>query len=100
MPSLGAIPDGVSKADLPTYMVSTHAPMGERFRCWHIESYTYGVESIMLLALICPNFSYAAMSKEQRESFMYALDVSIGLDRFRPYAPRLRRLLFNGWQNC
>ncbi|KAJ2840574.1 hypothetical protein FBU31_000299 [Coemansia sp. 'formosensis'] len=100
MPRIGAMPDSVTKADLPAYMVSTYAPMGERFRCWHLEGYPYTAEGIMLLALICPNFSYVAISKEQRELFMDALDKFMDLDRFKPYAPRLRRLLFNGWQNC
>ncbi|KAJ2824566.1 hypothetical protein FBU31_003957, partial [Coemansia sp. 'formosensis'] len=80
MPSIGAMPDGVTKPDFPAYMVSTYAPMGERFRCWHIERYSYAVESIMLLALICPNFDYAAMSEERRESFMDDLNEFMDLD--------------------
>ncbi|KAJ2255696.1 hypothetical protein GGI13_001497 [Coemansia sp. RSA 455] len=104
-PRIGAMPYGVTRAELPKYMTSTYSPMGERFRCWHLqyctdEDQTGDVEWMLLLALICPNFDYVATGQERRESFMEDLEWYIDLERFSSYAPRLRRLLFNGWQNC
>ncbi|KAJ2868872.1 hypothetical protein GGH93_006338, partial [Coemansia aciculifera] len=94
-------PDGsYVTAKLSEYMVSTYAPMGKRFRCWHIGRYAGNVECMILLALACPNFDYVAMDQEERKPFMKDLKMFIGLDRFKPYAPRLCRLLFNGGQNC
>ncbi|KAJ2099472.1 hypothetical protein GGI09_002768 [Coemansia sp. S100] len=99
-PSIGSAPDDVRMAELPGYMVSTYCPMGERFRCWHIGYHTGNAECMILLALICPNFDYVAMEQRPRELFMKTLEKLIASARYRPYAPRLRRLLFNGWQSC
>ncbi|KAJ2871686.1 hypothetical protein GGH93_004621 [Coemansia aciculifera] len=99
LPRIGTMPDGVTRAELPAYMVSTYAPLGERFRCWHPERYRDSVECILLLALVCPNFDYVAMNREQRKLFMDDLEWYIDLNSFKPYASRLRRLLFNGWQS-
>ncbi|KAJ2682154.1 hypothetical protein IWW39_006107 [Coemansia spiralis] len=60
----------------------------------------FNVWCVLLLALICPNFDYVSNHPSQRESFMEDLERAIDLDRFRPYAPRLRRLLFKGWRDC
>ncbi|KAJ2875144.1 hypothetical protein GGH93_001827 [Coemansia aciculifera] len=94
------MPESVTRAELPAYMVSTYSPLGERFRCWHLERYRDGVECMLLLALICPNFDYVAVDQQQCESLMGNLEWYIDLDRFKPYTPRLRRLLFNGGQSC
>ncbi|KAJ2879996.1 hypothetical protein H4R27_004987 [Coemansia aciculifera] len=99
-PSIGPMPNGTTRAKLSEYMVSTYAPVGKRFRCWHIGRYAGNVECMILLALACPNFDYVAMDQEERKPFMKDLKMFIGLDRFKPYAPRLCRLLFNGGQNC
>ncbi|KAJ2859738.1 hypothetical protein GGH94_005940 [Coemansia aciculifera] len=74
-PIRGEIPQGVADADLPEYVRSAYAPMGRRSRCWHIAYHSIYdnvdlVTSILLLALICPNFDYAAVYKDYRESFM------------------------------
>ncbi|KAJ2102851.1 hypothetical protein GGI09_000994 [Coemansia sp. S100] len=105
LPRIGPKHTGVTMDKFPSYMVSTFAPIGKRFRCWHLENCTDGyrtgdVECMLLLALICPNFDYVSTDKKQRESFMEDLKEYINLSRFSPYVPRLRRLLFNGWQNC
>ncbi|KAJ2873894.1 hypothetical protein GGH93_002856 [Coemansia aciculifera] len=97
------VPQGVADADLPEYVRSTYAPMGRRFRCWHIAYHSIYdnvdlVTSILLLALICPNFDYAAVYKDDRESFMKEMRKQIADPRFSEYAPRLSRLLYNGWK--
>ncbi|KAJ2022143.1 hypothetical protein IWW57_001676 [Coemansia sp. S610] len=105
MPSLGPMPDGVTMDALPEYVVSQYAPMGERFRCWHfynghsrhcndLETY---VTCVLMLALACPNFDYAVPPSGIRNLFMERLRKEMTSDRFKPYAPRLRRLLFLGW---
>ncbi|KAJ2467184.1 hypothetical protein GGI03_001703 [Coemansia sp. RSA 2337] len=102
MPSLGPMPDGVTPDTLPELIISNYAPMGRRFRCWHlnngsIDNHTELITCVLLLALACPNFDYAAPPVSQRELFMKRMDKDIGSNRFKPYAPRLCRLLFHGW---
>ncbi|KAJ2886728.1 hypothetical protein H4R27_000425 [Coemansia aciculifera] len=101
-PCLGPIPDGVDLDELPEHIISNHAPIGRIFRCWHLNKYfvtnfTDLTVCVLLLALVCPNFDYAATSSYERKWFMEMLEKDIDSDRFKPYAPRLRRLLFNGW---
>ncbi|KAJ2756863.1 hypothetical protein GGI19_000518 [Coemansia pectinata] len=84
-PSIGSMPDGVTMNELPEYMVSTYAPMGERFRCWRIIYYTSNIENIMLLALICPNFDYAAAPAGDRELFMAHMRDNIQADGFKQH---------------
>ncbi|KAJ2413926.1 hypothetical protein GGI10_002729 [Coemansia sp. RSA 2530] len=105
LPIFESLPNGVTWFNISEHLVSTYAPMGRRFRCWHLElcsarSFTVDVWCVLLLALICPNFDYVSNHPSQRESFMEYLERAIDLDRFRPYAPRLCRLLFKGWRDC
>ncbi|KAJ2864229.1 hypothetical protein GGH94_003055 [Coemansia aciculifera] len=102
MPSLGPMPDDVTLDSLPRHIVSNYAPIGRRFRCWHpksgyVTNFTELTTCVLLLALVCPNFDYAVPPSFQRRLFMEILEKDINSDRFMPYAPRLRRLLFNRW---
>ncbi|KAJ2096507.1 hypothetical protein GGI13_000954 [Coemansia sp. RSA 455] len=100
-PTLGELPPGVAMSGLPEYVRSNHAPIGKRFRCWHI---TYNPEcnvaemamATLLLALACPNFSYAAVDGDFSQRFMKAMRKKIFRPEFRKDMPRLKRLLFNG----
>ncbi|KAJ2334809.1 hypothetical protein GGI00_001676 [Coemansia sp. RSA 2681] len=102
-PVLGKLPHGVTLAQLPGYARSTYAPLGKRFRCWHI---TFSPSTrldnlatcVLVLALICPNFDYTAVDRSHREQFMQEMKKQIAEPWFSPDAPRLRRLLFNGWR--
>ncbi|KAJ2869950.1 hypothetical protein GGH93_005941, partial [Coemansia aciculifera] len=103
-PSLGLTPDGVDFDTLPEHVISNYAPMGRRFRCWNLNSgyvtdFTELATCVLLLALACSNFDYAAPPSFQRRLFMEMLEKNINSDRFKPYAPRLRRLLFSGWDD-
>ncbi|KAJ2864667.1 hypothetical protein GGH94_002757 [Coemansia aciculifera] len=72
-PSLRIFPQGITEEKLPDYVRATYAPMGQRFRCWHISNEDYPNEvalSVLLLALICPNFDYAAMEWYRSNGFM------------------------------
>ncbi|KAJ2444966.1 hypothetical protein GGF42_006146 [Coemansia sp. RSA 2424] len=104
-PSIGQLPTGVALSDLPAYMRSTYGSVGLRFRCWHLErarvrSFADIAMCTLLLALICPNFDYAVTEPEEREPFMKQMEEEIVTDKFKQYSPRLRRLLFHGWQGC
>ncbi|KAJ2870295.1 hypothetical protein GGH93_005680 [Coemansia aciculifera] len=95
-PSIGAMPDGTTPDNLPSFMLSTFAPMGERFRCWHLNIYSGGpfiveVQCVLLLALVCPN--YAAAAPGLHKPFMELMEKTIALDMFKQYAPWLRHLL-------
>ncbi|KAJ2461394.1 hypothetical protein GGF42_000219 [Coemansia sp. RSA 2424] len=95
-------PQGVTLAQPPEYARSTYAPMGRRFRCWHITfspSTRLGnlATCVLVLALICPNFDYAAVDGRHRERFMQEMKKQIAEPWFIQYAPHLRRLLFDGW---
>ncbi|KAJ2336822.1 hypothetical protein GGI00_000614 [Coemansia sp. RSA 2681] len=95
-------PQGVTLAQLPEYARSTYAPMGKRFRCWHI---TFSPSTrldnlatcVLVLALICPNFDYAAVDGRYRWRFMQEMERMITEPGFIQHAPRLQRLLFNEW---
>ncbi|KAJ2741618.1 hypothetical protein GGI20_005062 [Coemansia sp. BCRC 34301] len=104
-PTLGKLPRGVAMAGLPEYVRSTLAPMGVRFRCWHISSVSNGKHGrlatcALLLALACPNFCYAAVYGQYREPFMQELEKQMATPMFARHAPRLRRLVFHGWRSC
>ncbi|KAJ2414444.1 hypothetical protein GGI10_002386 [Coemansia sp. RSA 2530] len=104
-PILGQMPDGITMDTLPEYVVSQYAPMGKRFCFWSIDNgYSLSdnnletwVTCVLLLALACPNFDYAAPPNLTRKPFMEQMEKGIASDHFKPYAPRLRRLLFLGW---
>ncbi|KAJ2868232.1 hypothetical protein GGH94_000219 [Coemansia aciculifera] len=98
--TLGELPRGIKEDDLPDYVRTTYAPMGKRFRCWEATG-NYNYEELatcaLLLALVCPNFDYAAVDRGRRKLFMEAMKEKIDEPGFRQDAPRLQRLLFNGW---
>ncbi|KAJ2751097.1 hypothetical protein GGI19_004699 [Coemansia pectinata] len=103
-PVLGSWPDGVAKHELSAYVIANYAPTGRRFRCWHLLSdHSDHIESavccVLLLALVCPNFDYAAVTPTRRGLFMTHMSEMIAVDEFRPHEFRLRRLLFGGAKN-
>ncbi|KAJ2074840.1 hypothetical protein IW146_001607 [Coemansia sp. RSA 922] len=104
-PVLGELPQSLSIAELPEYVRSNYAPMGKRFRCWNVcggpeRDYEEIATCVLLLALACPNFDYAALYRDYRKPFMKVMQDKIAEPEFSQDAPRLRRLLFNGWKNC
>ncbi|KAJ2071456.1 hypothetical protein GGH13_003340 [Coemansia sp. S155-1] len=96
-------PSGISDQNLPAYVIANYAPIGERFRCWRAELYDadvkVAVKYMLLLALVCPNFDYAAVLSGDRELFMAHMKKIISSNGYRQHATRLRRLLFGGWRN-
>ncbi|KAJ1915549.1 hypothetical protein GGI09_005699 [Coemansia sp. S100] len=99
-----AWPSGVSKHKLPGHVIANYAPMGERFRCWKFDSLNdidiiVAVKCVLLLALVCPNFDYAAFLSGDRELAMAHMKKIISSNGYRQHATRLRRLLFGGWRN-
>ncbi|KAJ2058252.1 hypothetical protein GGI17_005166 [Coemansia sp. S146] len=100
-PYLGPIPINITVEELAAYVVSEHYPMGKRFRCWHFrkstrEPITYVVKCVLLLALACPNFTFAVADRSDREEFMKQMEIAIASDIFKPYASRLGSLFFSG----
>ncbi|KAJ2457719.1 hypothetical protein GGF42_002507 [Coemansia sp. RSA 2424] len=103
-PTLGELPQGINMTELSEYVRSAYAPMGIRFRCWHIgyddfDNYQELATCMLLLALACPNFDYAAVNHSNRKPFMNAARDKIAEPGFSKYAPRLQRLLFDGWND-
>ncbi|KAJ2016885.1 hypothetical protein GGI14_003340, partial [Coemansia sp. S680] len=97
---IGAIPAGISRDDLPSFMLLTYASMGKRFRFCSLRDTVNNIDKdlvlcVLLLALACPNFAYAATSRSSHTQFMEMVEEAIASDMFRQYAPRLRRLLFH-----
>ncbi|KAJ2840825.1 hypothetical protein FBU31_000083 [Coemansia sp. 'formosensis'] len=93
--TVGPLPDGVTLDELPAYIVSTYAPMCRQFRCWHISdpgmsAFTVEARCVLLLALACPNFTFAALAYGNREMFEKQLENEIASDMFKPYAPRMQ----------
>ncbi|KAJ2827692.1 hypothetical protein FBU31_003105 [Coemansia sp. 'formosensis'] len=75
-----------------------------RFRCLRIgfdmdfnvdELVDELVECVLYIALRFPSFDYTAVTDDILPEFMETMEQSIALDAYQPYAPRLRRLLFN-----
>ncbi|KAJ2461390.1 hypothetical protein GGF42_000215 [Coemansia sp. RSA 2424] len=102
-PTLDGLEQAIGFGGLPDHVLSTYAPMGERFRCWDFRNNDifYSEELamfVLLLALACPNFDYFVVRKNRRESFMEVMRMMIFEPGFAEHAPRLRRLLFNGWR--
>ncbi|KAJ2861199.1 hypothetical protein GGH94_005055 [Coemansia aciculifera] len=95
-PTLRVLPLGITEEKLPEYVQTTYAPMGKRFRHWHvfIESCPYELVScVLLLALICPNFDHVATGNYNCKQFMDIVEDEIAMPGFEQYASRLRRLL-------
>ncbi|KAJ2095998.1 hypothetical protein GGI09_004590 [Coemansia sp. S100] len=97
---LAPLPVGVTDEKLLEHVLSNYYPMGQRFRCWHIafyEEYNFKeiARCVLLLALVCPNFTYAAVDKYHRKEFMATMKASIESPEFIRHAPRLRCLLFS-----
>ncbi|KAJ2838647.1 hypothetical protein FBU31_000874 [Coemansia sp. 'formosensis'] len=93
--TVGPLPDGITLDELPAYVISTYAPMGRQFRCWHISdpgmsAFTVEARCVLLLALACPNFTFATLSYGSREMFAEQLENEIASDMFKPYSPRLQ----------
>ncbi|KAJ2751543.1 hypothetical protein GGI19_004417, partial [Coemansia pectinata] len=101
-PNLERLPTGITTDELPEFMVRTFSTLSERLRCWPfmlkgLVSDKGIVKAVLSLALVCPNFVYAAPLPTEREGFMRLMEETIATDYFQQYAPRLRRLLFNGF---
>ncbi|KAJ2686093.1 hypothetical protein IWW39_003873 [Coemansia spiralis] len=100
-PTLGELSEDFLEYELPDYLRTTYAPMGRRFRCLRVYyddcNYTELVTCMLLLALICPNFDYVVVPDSDCGYFMGLMRKKINGPLFSSYAPRLRRLLFNGW---
>ncbi|KAJ2039165.1 hypothetical protein IW146_000151 [Coemansia sp. RSA 922] len=100
---IGSQPRGVHKHMLPAYVIANYAPIGERFRCLQLElhdkQFEVSVKCMFLLALVCPNFDYAAVPTDRRELFMAHMKGTISSNGYRQHAARLRRLLFGGWKD-
>ncbi|KAJ2811938.1 hypothetical protein H4S07_001744, partial [Coemansia furcata] len=104
VPGLGKLPKGVTEEQLPGYVRETYSPVGVMFRRWRLKaSASVNIDEvvmcILLLALACPDFDYAAAPHENREVLMAHMKEMIEEDGFRQRAPRLRRLLFGGCKN-
>ncbi|KAJ2108134.1 hypothetical protein IW146_006979, partial [Coemansia sp. RSA 922] len=94
-PRIGLMPAGITHDDLPSFMISTFAPMGEKFRCWHLnicsmESFAAEAQCVLLLALVCPN--YAATAPSVHSAFMDKMEETIASAMFKQYAPRMRNM--------
>ncbi|KAJ2837487.1 hypothetical protein FBU31_001132 [Coemansia sp. 'formosensis'] len=101
-PLIEDLSDDYATEEPPEFMISEFAKLSERFRCWtFIKEGLVGdiknVWAILLLALVCPNFDYAAPVPSEREVFMRLMEATIAIDCFQKYVPRLRRLLYSGW---
>ncbi|KAJ2110903.1 hypothetical protein GGI16_000093 [Coemansia sp. S142-1] len=98
VPTLGALPTGITNANLQAYVISRYSPMAKRFRCWRFETFAHGdcsdlVMCVLLVALACPNFDYAVPCPIDQEDYGERLIEAINTRGFKKHAPRLNRLL-------
>ncbi|KAJ2745068.1 hypothetical protein GGI19_006541 [Coemansia pectinata] len=97
---LKLLPEDVTVDEFPEFMITVFAGLNDQFRCWSFMQTGVGnevVRSVLLLALVCPNFSYAVPLPAERKEFMKLMEETIATDYFQEYTPSLRRLLFDGW---
>ncbi|KAJ2334372.1 hypothetical protein GGI00_001888, partial [Coemansia sp. RSA 2681] len=99
-PNLGPLPAGVTQDELPAHTIAKYSPMGHRFRCWSFTSFSLDdssdtVRCTLLLALVCPNFDYAATYHTNRRPFMLQMEKTIYSEKFKEHATRLQHLLFD-----
>ncbi|KAJ2683385.1 hypothetical protein IWW39_005533 [Coemansia spiralis] len=95
---IGPLPDDVTLHELPDYMVSTYALMGERFRCWHLiyhdeMDHAEKVRCVFLVALVCPNLTRVTYPWESLDLFVDTMEDEVDSDLFIDYEPRLRHLI-------
>ncbi|KAJ2751356.1 hypothetical protein GGI19_004531, partial [Coemansia pectinata] len=86
------LPYGIMLNKLPAYMISTYAPMGKRFRCWRFDShmtasFTINAQCVLLLTLVCPNFTFAAPPYGERKEYAAQLKTGMASDMFKSYEP-------------
>ncbi|KAJ2459518.1 hypothetical protein GGF42_001416 [Coemansia sp. RSA 2424] len=86
-PQVGSPPTDVTLGELPAYVFSNCAPVSRRFRCWRMVGYKsdYVIEivrAVLLLALACPNFDYAAPPVGEHEAFMEQMEETIASEEF------------------
>ncbi|KAJ2909268.1 hypothetical protein GGI21_002052 [Coemansia aciculifera] len=98
-PNVGLLPTGVSLDEFPAYVIRTNVMVGERFRCWNFEnntpkSYEDAAKCILLLALVCQNYSCTVSPRSVREELGSALRDSIFSDMFRSFERQLQHFLF------
>ncbi|KAJ2833117.1 hypothetical protein GGI24_000963 [Coemansia furcata] len=97
-PQLSPLPTGIDEANTLSHVFTNYSPIGERFRCWHVNydgtcDLEEIVKCVLTLALACPNFTYVAVDKKQRLDFMEKMKAVIESPEFMCQAHRLRRLL-------
>ncbi|KAJ2096818.1 hypothetical protein GGI09_004164 [Coemansia sp. S100] len=103
LPRIGPIPDGVTMAALPEHhVISNYALVGKRLRRWrvnrgHVDNYAKTATCVLILVLACPNFDRVSLPYFQPEMFIEQMEIAITSDPFKPHAPRLGRLMFDGW---
>ncbi|KAJ2833203.1 hypothetical protein FBU31_001945 [Coemansia sp. 'formosensis'] len=99
-PTIDNFPYTVTKEELVAHVISNYTMISKRFQFWHIvfshKEHARSALCVLLLALVCPNFNHAATYRHERESFIKAMDDTINSAEFKPYAPRLQRLLLRG----
>ncbi|KAJ2084574.1 hypothetical protein GGI16_007070, partial [Coemansia sp. S142-1] len=100
-PSLGPMPDGVTKAGFAKYMLDTHGPVGKHFRHWHFPQFymvtVEAVECVLQLALICPRFHFIALDEYHRVRFTEPAKGLISSPPFEKHRQRLERLTPSGY---
>ncbi|KAJ2643709.1 hypothetical protein GGF44_001033 [Coemansia sp. RSA 1694] len=95
---LGPMPIGITKSELPEYMITTYALIGKRFRCWHFNYEFHDddsniAECVFLLAMVCPNFTFADLTPRSAVEYKRMMEAAITSDMFKKYASRLQCFL-------
>ncbi|KAJ2029297.1 hypothetical protein IWW57_001776, partial [Coemansia sp. S610] len=82
---LGLMTDDIDIDDYAAFMFSLRNPSRERFRCWRLGEVASGrlhetVQCVLSVALMCPNFTYAAVGYFMRKKFMMLMEEAIESD--------------------
>ncbi|KAJ2089982.1 hypothetical protein GGI16_006168 [Coemansia sp. S142-1] len=101
-PSLGPMPDGVTKAGLSEYFIKMYGLIGKNFRHWHFIQYGRAtldtVECVLQVALICPRLHYIAVRDEyDRGKFTKLAKEVISSSPFKQHQQRLESLIPSGY---
>ncbi|KAJ2826580.1 hypothetical protein FBU31_003407 [Coemansia sp. 'formosensis'] len=99
-PVIGSITNDVDRDKLPSYILSTYAPVSRRFRYLdHLRfQMTYrldNVRCVLLVALAYPNYTYSDQDGGVGKRLKNELKRVIASDMFKPHVSRLQSFLNN-----
>ncbi|KAJ1898332.1 hypothetical protein LPJ66_002823 [Kickxella alabastrina] len=99
MSSMDINPQGITNAKLPPHMHATYFPLSHKFRFWNMvtcqkTSPKNAAAAALLMAVMCPDFSCAAVAVYEKESYTAELRKAMRVAGFRKFASQCKKLFY------